>query len=290
MTITHLRSLAIATPWFDESMAYYTTHIGLTVVRSGSDHGVLTGKGDEPKLLEIHRGDAVGLRGVALGAASRADVDATATALKTKGVTIIQPPAEDEDGYGLRLRDPDGNEIAIIAGPGTGSASPEHADGHPFALSHVVINSDHPQRLTAFFTDMLGFRIADAYEQDLLTFLRCDQPQHHCIGIGKADKPGLNHFSFECGSLDGVMKAVGRMKRGGHEPIWGPGRHGPGGNVFAYYADPSKLVPEFTTEVIQITDEVAWEARTWPRTPESANVWGTGGPTETAIALMSGRI
>ena len=46
------------------------------------------------------------------------------------------------------------------------------------------------------------------YEQDTLTFLRCAQPQHHCIGIGAAEKPGLNHFSFECGSIDGVMEAA----------------------------------------------------------------------------------
>ena len=42
---------------------------------------------------------------------------------------------------------------------------------------------------------------------------------------------------------------------------------------------PSRLVPEFTSEVIQIDDDAVWEAKTWPRTPEIANTWGTGGPS-----------
>lgn len=290
MPITHLRSLAIATPRFDETVGFYTTHVGLTAVSRGNDHVVLRGKGDEPKLLEISRGDRARLLGVSLASASRTDVDALATDLQRSGVAISQQPRDEADGYVMRCHDPDGNEIVVRAGAGTGAASPDQADGYPIVLSHVVINSDRPQRLTKFFVDMLGFRIADAYEKDALTFLRCAQPQHHCIGIGSAEKPGLNHFSFECGSIDGVMKAIGRMKRGGYEPIWGPGRHGPGGNVFCYFADPNKLVPEFTTEVIQIEDDAAWEAKVWPRTPESANIWGTGGPGPEAIALMSGRI
>src|SRR5262245_55177968 len=117
--ITHLRSLAITTPRFDQTVDYYTSLIGLSVAQRGNDHVALKGKGEEPKLLDIHRGEAVGLRGIDLAAASRADVDASAAALHRKGVTISQAPREEADGYVVRLRDPDGNEIAIRAGAGT---------------------------------------------------------------------------------------------------------------------------------------------------------------------------
>ena len=132
-------------------------------------------------------------------------------------------------------------------------------------------------------------QVTDAYENDLLVFLKCDQPQHHCIGISPGDAGALNHFSVDVGSIDGLMKGIGRMQKAGFTPIWGPGRHGPGGNVFAYFEDPTGFVAEFTCDVLQIDDPESWQARHWPRVPENANVWGTGGPTPRAIALMSGQ-
>ena len=57
---------------------------------------------------------------------------------------------------------------------------------------------------------------------------------------------------MDCGSVDALMRGLSRMKALGHEPVWGPGRHGPGGNVFCYFEDPTGFVPEYTCEVIQI--------------------------------------
>ena len=79
------------------------------------------------------------------------------------------------------------------------------------------------------------------------------------------------------------------MQKLGFKPLWGPGRHGPGGNVFCYFEDPSGLVCEFTCELFQIEDEASWIAKEWERTADNGNVWGTGGPSQRAIDLMSGR-
>jgi catechol 2,3-dioxygenase-like lactoylglutathione lyase family enzyme len=154
-------------------------------------------------------------------------------------------------------------------------------------MSHVVLNSPHPERLIEFYVDTLGFRISDKYERGLLTLLRCHQPQHHCLGIAPASYSGLNHFAMDCGTIDAVMTGVGRMKRAGIEPIWGPGRHRPGGNVFCYFEDPNGFVAEFTCEVLSIPDGDRWEPKEWARTPENANVWGTGGASPRAIKLMN---
>ena len=50
------------------------------------------------------------------------------------------------------------------------------------------------------------------------------------------------------------MRALGRMRRAGHDTIWGPGRHGPGGNVFCYFIDPAGNVIEYTAELIELTE------------------------------------
>ena len=161
-------------------------------------------------------------------------------------------------------------------------------DDRPLYPSHVVINSPDALRLVEFYTKTLGFVVTDAYEKELLTFLRCDQPQPHCIAISPAETAGLNHFALDCRDLDSVMRSVGRMQALGYTPIWGPGRHGPGGNIFCYYQDPDSFVPEFTCDVLQIADPDRWEPKEWPRIPINGNVWGTGGPTPRALELMSG--
>jgi len=69
--------------------------------------------------------------------------------------------------------------------------------------------------------------------------------------------------------------------------LWGPGRHGPGGNCFCYFEDPVGYVVEVTSELIYIPEGKEWLPREWKFAPENANVWLTGGRTERAIKLMS---
>ena len=91
-------------------------------------------------------------------------------------------------------------------------------------------------------------------------------------------------------SIDEFMRGIGRMKQKGHVPTWGPGRHGPGNNPFAYFVSPSGFVIEFTSEVQQI-DEATHQARVWSRTdPEAMDSWMTAGPpTPAQRAVMQGR-
>ena len=151
-----------------------------------------------------------------------------------------------------------------------------------------MLNSRDPDRLVAFYRDVMGLRVSDAYEMSSLVFMRCDQPQHHSVGISPGASDGLNHFAMDCGNVDAVMRGISRMRRTGQAEIWGPGRHGPGGNIFCYFEDPSGFVPEFTCDVLQIEDDAAWRPQEWKRTPENGNTWLSGGPTERAVALMSG--
>ncbi|UUZ60301.1 hypothetical protein [Nocardioides sp. B-3] len=78
-------------------------------------------------------------------------------------------------------------------------------------------------------------------------------------------------------SIDHFMRGLGSLKHHGIVPQWGPGRHGPGDNTFSYFTDPAGLVCEYTSEVAQI-DEDARLCRTWKRTAELSDQWGTAGP------------
>ena len=87
-----------------------------------------------------------------------------------------------------------------------------------------------------------------------LWFLHCNSTEHSSIVLAKTNMPTLNHVAFEMPDFDSVMRGMGRMKDNGYPIEWGPGRHGPGNNVFAYFCGPDELPIEYTAEVLQIDD------------------------------------
>ena len=48
------------------------------------------------------------------------------------------------------------------------------------------------------------------------------------------------------------MRGAGRMRDDGRAIEWGPGRHGPGNNVFCYFLGPEDMPVELTAEMQQI--------------------------------------
>ena len=108
-----------------------------------------------------------------------------------------------------------------------------------------------------------------------MVFLKGDTPAHHLFAVSANAHANLNHVAYETRGLDEYMRAAGHMVRAGHEMVWGPGRHGPGSNTFAYFQDPNGFVAEYTTALEPIPDVATWQPRLWLRIPEQSDVWGT---------------
>lgn len=285
--ITRLACIHIDTPDLAVSSDFYVRGFGLAQV-AGTDDAVALGPAGGAACMVLRASSVAGLSGLEFELPRTVALSAEAKRLIQAGAALALDELPFASGPTLALRDPDGTRLRLRHADLPDAVPPPAPGDRPEAISHVVVNSPNAAALTRFYVEVLGFRVADAYEKDLLTFLRADQPQHHCLGVSPGERAGLNHFAVETGDIDALMKCVGRMRQGGFEPIWGPGRHGPGGNVFCYYADPVGLVAEFTCEVLQIQDDAAWTPRVWARTPANGNVWGTGGPSPVAVSLMSG--
>jgi catechol 2,3-dioxygenase len=74
----------------------------------------------------------------------------------------------------------------------------------------------------------------------------------------------INHIAFELPHLESVMRGAGRMRDAGYPIEWGPGRHGAGNNVFAYFAGPEEIPLEYTSDVLQIDESYV---------PNGADYW-----------------
>jgi len=122
----------------------------------------------------------------------------------------------------------------------------------PIQITHAVINAVERERSERFAVDVLGFQVSDRTRH--MTFVRCNR-KHHCVAYAHAEFPSLNHVAFEMRDIDAVMRGFGRMRDAGIGSVWGPGRHGPGNNVFGYFIAPFGGVIEYTTEVSEVGDD-----------------------------------
>jgi len=179
-------------------------------------------------------------------------------------------------GYGFGCKDPDGRNLFFVCDCADHADSGDRAD-RPRQIAHVNLNARDFDASLAFFTDVLGFRMVD--ENAPLWFLHCANRDHCSIVLAKTGLSTLNHIVFEMLDRDSVMRGIGRMKDGGYPVEWGPGRHGPGNNVFAYFCGPDEVPLEYAAEILQIDD--AYQPRSsahWKYTPGRSDQWGITQP------------
>ncbi|SIQ43052.1 catechol 2,3-dioxygenase [Rhizobium sp. RU35A] len=279
--ITALRSVEISTPDLPASVDFYTRIWGLEQVGEHQGKVFLAATGDDFHVLELKAGDASELRKITFRVRARDELEALRTRAADSGCEILRDigPADGPAG-GIRLviREPQGSVLEFVHGDrrreGRGVANRVQR------LAHVNINSTAIEALSAFYRDVLGFRLTD--RSKMMAFLRCND-DHHAVVLAEAPVNGLNHIAFLMPDLESVMRGSGLVVDKGHPIGWGVGRHGPGDNVFAYFVDPHGVVIEYTAEVLQVDDDYRVKGPdewVWP--PGRTDHWGIAPPKSEA--------
>jgi catechol-2,3-dioxygenase len=281
--LTHIRHIGLFSPDLDAHARFYTDVWGLQPVTNDADSVYLRGSSPEHYLLSLHRGPRRGIHHIAFGMQSRADVDRAAAELNQRAIEIFDLPKrldEPGHGYGLQFIDPDGRRIELS------SEVEDHRDGwkqsrvEPSSICHVVLNTPNIDKICDFYSTVLGFRISDWSEHQMV-FLRCNT-KHHAVSFNQAPHASLNHVAYLVSGVDELMRGVSNLRSKGIEPAWGPGRHGPGNNIFCYFKDPVGYVTEYTSDIDYITDEATHKPKVWSRSPDAIDRWGMAGPPSAA--------
>jgi len=205
----------------------------------------------------------------------QAGLDALAERLRSAGHAFdVQADGTDLFEAGaLGLADPDGNRLLF------GLPRPARATGGealPGRLQHVVVASRDAARLSRFYQEALGFALSDNVvdaARDLKTaFLRCSD-EHHSFAVFQASSDRFDHHCYEAGDWN-LIRDWGDHFAAHHVKVeWGPGRHGPGNNLFLFVHDRDGNWLEISAELeIVASDRPAGE---WPHEQRTLNSWGT---------------
>jgi catechol 2,3-dioxygenase len=291
--ITGLRSVELGVKDLSMWAAFYGRIWGLEEVSSEGDTIHLRATGTEHHAVTLRQRPQAGLLGVHFAASDRNAVTALHAKAKAFGVKVLSEPADlpgsAGGGFGFKLRSPDGHELNVSAD--VASHPNEIPDrSKPFKLSHVVLNSSQVGDETAFFVDVLGFKLSDSIQ--MMDFVRCSA-DHHSVALARAAGPSLNHMAYEMTNIDGLMRGAGRMKAHGFNLEWGVGRHGPGDNVFSYFVEPNGFVAEYTTEMQQVdeSDYKAHDAEYWTNFMTGPCRWGMASQASNRLrAAMGGDV
>ena len=188
-------------------------------------------------------------------------------------------------GFGFGCKDVEGRNVVISFGGEDHAGENASQPDQPHKVSHANLNAGQYDATTKFYTDVLGMRVID--ELARARFLHADCPEHFSLVIVNASDATLNHVAFEMIDLDLSMRGAGRIKDSGYPIEWGIGRHGPGDNVFAYFAGPDAVLLEYTSEMLCIGDDyVSHGPDHWKFPPGRTDQWGVTAPPTPRLARI----
>ena len=174
------------------------------------------------------------------------------------------------DLRGINPGDPDGNIMVF----GLSSNDSEAPDGLRGPIQHLSLATFDAEAFADFYYGRLGFAVSDRVlrdEKELTTcFLRSNH-EHHTIACFKANRQGIDHHSYEAGEWNTIRDWADRFASLNLPLVWGPGRHGPGNNLFIFIEDPDGNRIEVSAEMEVVHDR---PAKDWPHEERTLNLWG----------------
>jgi len=281
-----LRSIELELPDRAAAAAFFTGPWGL--IDAGTHHGTTFLRGTENHAYVVAIKEAV-TRAFASATFSDApaEIEALYARVEKTGLPHSAWVAEFDEpgrGAGFYVTGPEGEPYRFLTEKDVTASLPSQSQT-PLQLAHVVFNSRDREAGTRTLIDTFGFKLSDRTR--VMNFLRCDA-LHHAVAYADAQQLSLNHIAFELPDMDSVMRGIGRVMDAGIETVWGPGRHGPGNNVFAYFVTPFGACVEYTAEIERVDDSYrTGQPDDWKWPPNRTDHWGIAKRDNAKLAASS---
>lgn len=290
--IVDIGHVALCVPDLDEAVEFATGTLGMYEVERVDRTSYLTLASPYPSLgaicphhvLEYTEAPEAALDHVGLIAEDEKVLDELTQRAVARGASLLQSPEPDQSiEPSVRFAAPSGHVFEVYVRMARVEASYGAIGVRPHRLGHVNLWSRNAPDFVRFCVETFGFRVSDWIGDpagDGACFMRCHQ-EHHTVAVNAGPLEGIYHYAFEMGNVADIGRLADLLARRGERFIWGPGRHGAGDNIAAYFEGPGGTTVEAYADMQKIADP-AWEPRVWGHDtlPAAANLWGPMGGTE----------
>ena len=169
------------------------------------------------------------------------------------------------------VEDPDKNVLCfgVLKDKNTASLNGIHAP-----LQHLTFASEDVVSFQNFYENKLGFQVTDRVVKnngELATCFTTSNHEHHTIACFKSSKKGMDHHSYEAGDWNHIKGWCDHFASNNIKLMWGPGRHGPGNNLFVFIEDIDGNWIEISAELETVHGR---PVKNWPQEERTLNLWG----------------
>ena len=251
---------------------FYADALGMAQSSLPGGDILLTGPG---RRLIIGAGQPGGRPYHAYRVQTPAQLDDIRAFLAGRGLDEVPQPSPLFAQGAVAVRDPDGwVNVFGLAGEDEPTAAPPSLPGR---LQHVVVETNALGPMMDYYENALGFAASDYVLKDggakNVAFYRSD-PEHHSFAVFEASSVRADHHAYETTGWMDIRDWADRLADREVKIWWGPGRHGPGNNLFFMFKDPHGDALEISAE-IEVMDRDT-PPRTWPLSEKTLNLWGPG--------------
>jgi catechol 2,3-dioxygenase-like lactoylglutathione lyase family enzyme len=261
--------LQIHSPEPGELAAFYARALGMTVEPHA---GEWICRGPQRRLI-MAPGPAGTLGFAAYAISDWEGLQALKTRLIAADATFDATGSPLFEPGALTVTDPDGNRTVF----GIPLAESIPMPAMTARLQHVVLASTDAAKMSAFYQDVIGFTLSDEVlddNGDLRTaFVRSDF-EHHSLAVFQASECRLDHHCYEAADWNSIRDWGDHFAAIRVPLVWGPGRHGPGNNLFIFVHDLDGNWIEISAELEIV--EAGRKVGAWPHEERTLNTWGRG--------------
>jgi catechol 2,3-dioxygenase-like lactoylglutathione lyase family enzyme len=262
------------TPDLERQIDYFTEIVGLALAERENGRAYLATKvGD--LAVQLEKGDHARCAKIAFQVAPDTEFDDIRRGLEAESVRC-EPRSDACPGIAkmMSFEDPKGTVIEVFAAQTPIARNQPVAGVGPLKLGHLAYCVAEPKDFAEFYGRVLGFRVSDWIE-DWFVFMRCG-PDHHTVNFVRGKRTQMHHIAFELKDWAQIQAACDFLGSKNIPLIWGPGRHGPGHNIYTYHRNPDDQIIELFTELDKMLDESLgyFDPRPWHRDrPQVPKVW-----------------
>ena len=258
--------------------------LGLHVTREDAGSVWMSSNGRQAELV-LHAASENSVRSVGFDAVSEAAVAEAASRVAAAGCRLVATdPSLDCCVKGMSFVTPQGHLFEVHSPIADDTYGRRHASVGvgPLRLDHVNLTSPEPAATRAQLETIMGLRLSERMVDDGLSWMRGANRLHHILGIVRGDT-GMHHYSWEIAEFSDYCRLGDLLDTHDKMLVWGPGRHRPGDNTYAYYVDACGAMVECAGGMAFIHDDDRYEPNiiTALKRPENVrvmNVWGEPAP------------